>query len=280
MVGATGFLDGRPCCRTWRRIRVPPFPRPVGRLVRQNGIIVVGLSSLLILLWTHGSVDVLVVLYSINVFSRSACRCSGCTYWWHHRSQQGWFKHFFLSALGLSVTATVLVITLIEKFTRAAGSRCSDERGDRVVLHDQPPLRLYARAAREGGRIARQAARSRRAAPGKPDRLSRRPCCWSASIAAQHARAAVGQPAVSRALPQRDLPRGRRSRREGVRRSRTHSSGGTRSPKRSITMSRTAAATASRPTPDRVRHESRRRVHEPGFVDARRIPERRASRAS
>jgi hypothetical protein len=40
-----------------------------------------------------------------------------CTYWWKHRHEGGWVRHFALSALGLAVTSTVLVITLIEKFT-------------------------------------------------------------------------------------------------------------------------------------------------------------------
>src|SRR5437016_2030282 len=38
------------------------------RLVTQNGIVIMGLAALVILLWSRGSVDLLVVLYSINVF--------------------------------------------------------------------------------------------------------------------------------------------------------------------------------------------------------------------
>ncbi len=122
LVGAqTGFLDGpavlsNMASDSW----VPRHFRDLSmRLVRQNGIIVVGVSSLLILLWTHGNVDVLVVLYSINVFLTFSMSLLGlCTYWWRHRDAGSrWFKHFFLSALGLCVTATVLVITLVEKFT-------------------------------------------------------------------------------------------------------------------------------------------------------------------
>jgi len=40
-----------------------------------------------------------------------------CTYWWQHRHDGSrWLQHFALSALGLLVTSTVLVVTLIEKF--------------------------------------------------------------------------------------------------------------------------------------------------------------------
>ncbi len=65
---------------------------------------------------------VLVVLYSINVFLTFSLSLLGlCIYWWRHRGERRWIVRFGLSLLGLSVTATVLVITLVEKFT--AGGR-------------------------------------------------------------------------------------------------------------------------------------------------------------
>lgn len=69
LVGAqTGFLDGpmvlsNMAADYW----VPRHFRDLStRLVRQNGIMVMGAASLAILFWTHGDVSVLVVLYSIN----------------------------------------------------------------------------------------------------------------------------------------------------------------------------------------------------------------------
>ncbi|SIT38599.1 conserved membrane hypothetical protein [Paraburkholderia piptadeniae] len=122
LVGAqTGFLDGpavlsNMASDSW----VPRHFRDLStRLVRQNGIIVMGVASLVILFWTHGNVDVLVVLYSINVFLTFSLSLLGlCVYWWKHRGDGShWVRHFGFSALGLSVTSAVLVITLIEKFT-------------------------------------------------------------------------------------------------------------------------------------------------------------------
>ena len=122
LVGAqTGFLDGpavlsNMAADSW----VPRHFRDLStRLVRQNGIVVMGVASLAILMWTHGNVDILVVLYSINVFLTFSLSLLGlCTYWWKHRHEsRSWVRHFALSALGLAVTSTVLVITLIEKFT-------------------------------------------------------------------------------------------------------------------------------------------------------------------
>src|SRR5580704_6252434 len=122
LVGAqTGFLDGpavlsNMASDSW----VPRHFRDLStRLVRQNGIVVMGIASLVILMWTRGNVDILVVLYSINVFLTFSLSLLGlCTYWWRHRHDaKGWVRPFALSALGLAVTSTVLVITLVEKFT-------------------------------------------------------------------------------------------------------------------------------------------------------------------
>ncbi|WP_408122711.1 APC family permease [Caballeronia grimmiae] len=122
LVGAqTGFLDGpavlsNMASDSW----VPRHFRDLStRLVRQNGVIVMGLASLAILFWTRGNVDVLVVLYSINVFLTFSLSLLGlCVYWWKHRGDGNhWIRHFAFSLLGLSVTSAVLAITLIEKFT-------------------------------------------------------------------------------------------------------------------------------------------------------------------
>ncbi len=122
LVGAqTGFLDGptvlsNMAADSW----VPRHFRDLSsRLVRQNGIVMMGLSSLAILLWTGGQVDLLVVLYSINVFLTFSLTLLGmCVYWWKLRKEDDtWVRHFGFSALGLSLTASILVITTFEKFT-------------------------------------------------------------------------------------------------------------------------------------------------------------------
>lgn len=120
LVGAqTGFLDGPAVLSNMAAdYWVPRYFRDLStRLVRQNGVIVMGVASALILLWTHGQVAVLVVLYSINVFLTFSLSLLGlCIYWARRRSEPRWIIRFGLSLLGLSVTASVLVITLIEKF--------------------------------------------------------------------------------------------------------------------------------------------------------------------
>jgi Amino acid permease len=90
------------------------------RLVTENGILLMGAAALAILVGTGGSVALLVVLYSINVFLTFSLSLAGlCIYWGRQRrsSDGHWRGRLALSALGLSVTFSILVVTLIEKFT-------------------------------------------------------------------------------------------------------------------------------------------------------------------
>ena len=92
------------------------------RLVTQNGILVLGVAALGILLWTGGSVTVLVVLYSISVFLTFAISLYGLmAYWWRSRKTIGhWRRRLALSATGFVVCASIFVVLLIEKFTKGA----------------------------------------------------------------------------------------------------------------------------------------------------------------
>ncbi len=88
------------------------------RLVTQNGIVIMGVAALVILLWSRGKVDLLVVLYSINVFLTFSLSLLGlCIYWWRARAtDRRWLFRFSLSVVGLAVTSGILAVTTIEKF--------------------------------------------------------------------------------------------------------------------------------------------------------------------
>jgi len=88
------------------------------RLVTENGILVMGLAALGILIWTGGSVSLLVILYSVSVFLTFAISLYGlCIYWWRHRGEQGkWIARLALSAAGFLVCSVILVMLLVEKF--------------------------------------------------------------------------------------------------------------------------------------------------------------------
>lgn len=89
------------------------------RLVIQNGLILFGIFALGILLWCHGNVSVLVVLYSINVFVTFSLSLFGlCVYWAKHREKASprWRLRLAFSFLAFSITSSILCVTLITKF--------------------------------------------------------------------------------------------------------------------------------------------------------------------
>ena len=120
MAANTGLL-GNMAIDQW----VPnQFASMSSRLVMKNGILVMGASALAILIWSGGKVDLLVVLYSIDVFLTFALSLLGlCIYWLRHRdSEPRWLPRFALSGIGLTVTGGILGITLVEKLYEGDGS--------------------------------------------------------------------------------------------------------------------------------------------------------------
>jgi amino acid transporter len=113
-----GFLDGP---RVMSNMAVDNWlPRRLtnlsDRLVIKDGVIFIGLSALAMLLYTKGSVRILVVMYSINVFLTFSLSQYGMVRHWLKNREPGWKKKFSISALSLALTAGVLVVTSIIKF--------------------------------------------------------------------------------------------------------------------------------------------------------------------
>lgn len=91
-----GFLDGPRVLANMAQDRWFPtkFAMLSDRLVAQNGILLMGFTSLLSMFYTHASVSFLVVLYSINVFATFSLSQLGMVrHWWNVRaSTPGWKK--------------------------------------------------------------------------------------------------------------------------------------------------------------------------------------------
>ena len=117
----TGFLGGPAVMANMAADSWVPrqFRQLSSRLVTQNGIVLMGIAALLILIWSKGSVSLLVVLYSINVFLTFSLSLLGLTvHWWRERrSIRSWKRKLLLSLLGLTVTSGILLVTLVEKFS-------------------------------------------------------------------------------------------------------------------------------------------------------------------
>jgi hypothetical protein len=116
-----GFLDGPRVLANMALDRWFPtkFATFSDRLVTQKGIFIMGLVAFLMMVITGGSVDFLVVLYSINVFiTFSLSQLGMVRHWWIERGQaEHWRKKLFINGLGLSLTSFILISVVILKFT-------------------------------------------------------------------------------------------------------------------------------------------------------------------
>ncbi|OGT29888.1 MAG: amino acid transporter [Gammaproteobacteria bacterium RIFCSPHIGHO2_12_FULL_35_23] len=118
----TGFLAGpqvlaNMAVDNWLPHR---FTHLSNRLVTKNGILLYGLAALIILFVSEGKVSWLVVLYSINVFITFTLTLLGLSvYWFKHRSKvsKNWPWRLGFSLLGFIVTASILLVTILVKFT-------------------------------------------------------------------------------------------------------------------------------------------------------------------
>ena len=88
------------------------------RLVTQNGILVMGLSAIGMLIFTGGAVNVIVVMYSINVFlTFSLSQLGMCVHWWQERKREpSWGRRFAINGFGLLLTSSILLVTVTLKF--------------------------------------------------------------------------------------------------------------------------------------------------------------------
>src|SRR5262249_31096078 len=116
----TGFLDGP---RTLAAMATDQWvPKRFGhlseRLVTQNGLIARGVAAALVLSYTRGAVDLLVVMYSINVFLTFTLSQLGMARHWIQvrRQREHWRRSLAINVVGALVTGTILVITATLKF--------------------------------------------------------------------------------------------------------------------------------------------------------------------
>ncbi|HEY3822255.1 MAG TPA: APC family permease [Polyangiaceae bacterium] len=88
------------------------------RLSMQNGVILMGGTSIAALLYTHGNVEKLVVMYSINVFLTFSLSNLGMARFWvqHRREHPDWYRHLPVHLIGLALCVTILIVTSVVKF--------------------------------------------------------------------------------------------------------------------------------------------------------------------
>jgi amino acid transporter len=121
----TGFLDGPRVLANMGSDRWFPtrFANLSDRFVAQNGVLLMGISALVMMVLTKGAVDVLVLLYSINVFiTFSLSQLGMVIHWWQVRNaERGWLRKLVINGFGLMLTSSILVSLIYVKFWQGGG---------------------------------------------------------------------------------------------------------------------------------------------------------------
>ncbi|MBA2690330.1 MAG: APC family permease [Burkholderiales bacterium] len=118
----TGFLGGPAVLANMAVDQWVPnqFSSLSSRLVTKHGVFLMGMSAIVILVYTRGEVALLAVIYALNVFLTFSISLFGlCLYWWRHRHEKhGWWVNLGLSALALAITGTIFIALFFAEFTR------------------------------------------------------------------------------------------------------------------------------------------------------------------
>jgi len=117
----TGFVDGP---RVIANMAVDYwFPHRFAslsdRLTMQNGVLLMGGSAILLLLYSRGRITTLIIMYSINVFLTFSLSQLGMSRFFvkNRRQDPQWKKHLPVHLIGLAVCLAILIVTVLEKFT-------------------------------------------------------------------------------------------------------------------------------------------------------------------
>jgi amino acid transporter len=88
------------------------------QLSMQNGVVLMGCTSIAALIYTHGDVGSLVVMYSINVFVTFSLSNLGMARFWiqNRKEHKDWLTHLPVHLLGFSLCVTILIVTSVVKF--------------------------------------------------------------------------------------------------------------------------------------------------------------------
>lgn len=90
------------------------------RLVYSNGIILLSLFGAVLIVVFKGSVDRLISLYAVGVFTSFTLSQAGMVRHWFEERASGWQPRAFMNGLGSITTAVVLLVILQTKFLAGA----------------------------------------------------------------------------------------------------------------------------------------------------------------
>ncbi len=115
-----GFIDGPRVMANMATDSFFPhrFAALSEQLTMQNGVLLMGAAALAMLAYTQGNIQTLVYMYSINVFlTFTLSQLSMSRFWWGKRGESRRKRHLLIHGIALVMCASILVITLVERFT-------------------------------------------------------------------------------------------------------------------------------------------------------------------
>ena len=117
----TGFIDGprilaNMAVDSWVPHR---FALLSDRLVTKNGVFLMGAGATAVLLYTRGQSDLLILMYSINVFLTFTLTELGMSRYWirTRKEHPTWLRNLAIHGTGLTMCLSILIVSIFEKFT-------------------------------------------------------------------------------------------------------------------------------------------------------------------
>ena len=119
----TGFIDGprilaNMAVDSWVPRR---FAQLSDRLVTKNGVFLMGAGAVAVLLYSKGKSDLLILMYSINVFLTFTLTELGMSRYWittrKNPEHRNWRRNLAIHGTGLTMCLSILIVSIVEKFT-------------------------------------------------------------------------------------------------------------------------------------------------------------------
>jgi K+ transporter len=87
--------------------------------VTKNGIFLMGAGAVAVLLYSRGKSDLLILMYSINVFLTFTLTELGMSRYWirTRREHRNWLRNLAIHGTGLTMCLSILIVSIVEKFT-------------------------------------------------------------------------------------------------------------------------------------------------------------------
>ncbi|MEI4800546.1 APC family permease [Bacillus sp. FJAT-51639] len=88
------------------------------RLGYSNGIIILGIASIILILAFHAETEHLIPLYAVGVFLPFTLSQSGMMVKWFREKSKGWIPKFIINTMGAVISFTVTLILFLTKFSQ------------------------------------------------------------------------------------------------------------------------------------------------------------------